>query len=106
MLGGSRSQPVVRQRGVIVTASCNEACTLKASGAITVSQTTIPLRPAAAKLPSAGRRTLELSLSPKAVAQLERALRRGKRAIASIAVSATDKASNKSTAKRSVAVRR
>jgi hypothetical protein len=83
VLGGSRSQHVVRQRGVIVTASCNEACTLKASGAITVLEATIPLRPAATNLPS-GQAC----------------------AIASITVRAADKGSNKSTAKRSVAVRR
>ena len=103
----ARSQRVVRQRGVTVTASCNEPCTLRASGTITVGEATrMKLVSASAKLAASGRRTLTLGLPAKGLVQVERALRRGELASATIRVRAADAAGNVSTAKRSVVVRR
>lgn len=61
---------------------------------------------ASAKLAASGRRTLTLGLPAKGLVQVERALRRGELASATIRVRAADAAGNVSTAKRSVVVRR
>ncbi len=59
----SRSpQRVLRGSGVLVTASCSEACTLKASGS--VDRPKLPLTPVTASLRAPGTRTMRLTLPP------------------------------------------
>jgi FG-GAP repeat len=102
-LGGPESQRVLRQKAVIVTASCNEACTLRASGTVFVAQSAkFLVRPAFSTLAAPGWRTLKLSLTASALAQLERALRRGKRGTANVVVRAVDRAGNAKWATRSL----
>jgi hypothetical protein len=107
-LAARSPQRVLRQKGVIVSASCDEACTLSASGRIWIlgQKTGLRLRPASGKLGGRGRRALGLALSPAATRRLNRLLNEGKRAHATVAVRAVDRAGNTSTAKRTVAVRR
>ena len=101
-------QRVLTQKGVILSASCDEACTLKASGTIAIlgQRTRLPLRPASGTLDAPGRQTLKLGLSSSAQKRLSSLFRQGRRASATVSVRAVDKAGNASTAKRTVSARR
>ena len=104
-LGGPRSQHVLRRRSVVVTASCNEPCILRASGSVTVGTTTrLALTPAAATLAARGQRALRLTLTPKALARLDLAQIRGDRLRALVSVVATDLAGNTTKAARKVLI--
>ena len=101
-------QRVLTQKGVILSASCDEACTLKASGTIAIlgQRTRFPLRPASGTLDAPGRQTLKLGLSSSAQKRLSSLFGQGRRASASVTVRGVDRAGNASTAKQTVAVRR
>ncbi|HET9322326.1 MAG TPA: integrin alpha [Gaiellaceae bacterium] len=101
-------QRALEQKGVIVRASCNEACRLKASGAISIvgQGTSVSLRPAAGRLGGPGRRMLRLALSAAGATRLARLLDRGRRVRASVTVRARDAAGNMSIARRTAALRR
>ena len=100
-------QRALRQKSVIVRASCDEACRLSASGAIAIvgQRANLRLRPASARLSRPGGRTLRLALSPAGRRRLASLLGRGRRVRASVTVCARDQAGNASTAKRTAAVR-
>jgi hypothetical protein len=101
-------QRVLRQKGVLVTISSDEACTLSASGTIAIGgqRTRLALRTASGTLSEFGRRTLKLALSPAGTRRLTRPLDQRKRASAKVTVRARDRAGNASTAKPTAAVRR
>jgi len=93
---------VLRQKAVIVTASCNEACTLRASGTVFVEQSAkFLVAPAFGSLAASGRRKLKLTVSATALAQLERSLSRRERGTANVVVRAVDRAGNAKRAMRS-----
>jgi hypothetical protein len=101
-------QRALRQKGILVRASCDEACSLSASGTIgIVGQEPGPLlRAAADPRVRAARRTLKLALSPSGTQRLARLLARGRAVSARVVVRARDRAGNASSATRSAAVRR
>jgi len=101
-LAGPEPQRVLRQKAVIVTASCNEACALRASGTVVVGQSAkFLVTPAFSTLAAPGRRKLKLTLSATALAQLERTIGRRKRGTAHVVVRAVDRAGNAKWATRS-----
>ena len=100
-------QRVLAQKGVTVRASCDESCSLRASGAISVSKPRIrvPLLAAEARLARAGQRVLKLALSSAAQARLAAVLE-GAQVQATLTLLALDADGNRSTATAKVAVRR
>ena len=108
VLGGASVQRVLAQKGVLVKASCDEACTLAAGGSVTVLRTKLrlALRPARATLASAGSRTLKVSLPTHALTRLATLLKAGKHARAVLTVRATDRFGNTSSSTRLIKVRR
>jgi hypothetical protein len=107
-LAARSPQRALRQKGVIVRASCDEACSLSALGTIAIvgQKTSLPLRPASGRLFRPGRRALRLTLSRAGTRRLGRLLERGKRVRAKVTVHARDRAGNASNATRTAAVRR
>ncbi len=93
---------------MIVSASCDEPCSLQASGRIAVLGTTIalPLRAASGQLARPGRKTLKLALSAAAQKRLAKLFAEGKRARATVTVRAVDGAGNRRSATGTFALRR
>ena len=101
----SRSpQRVLRGNGVLVTASCSEACTLKASGSVDTPK--VPLIPVTASLRAPGTRTMRLTLPPAARERLADLLRGGTQVPVTVTVRAADAAGNTSTQRRTISVGR
>jgi FG-GAP repeat len=98
-------QRALGRKAIVVRASCNEACSLSASGTIAVGAqgTTLPLRPAARRLARAGRLTLRLGLSRSVARRLAR-VERGTRVTARVTVRVRDRAGNAVAATRTTAV--
>jgi hypothetical protein len=105
-LDGAPSQPLLAQRGINVTAMCDRACSLSATGTVTIIGTkyVFALARASAKL-AAGTRKLILHCSAAERKRLRHLLKPGQRARAVISVKATDKAGSTTTSKRTVTVR-
>ena len=97
-------QRLLRGNGVLVTASCNESCTLRASGS--VDRPKLPLTPVTASLPAAGTRTMRLALPPATRERLVDLLRGGTQVPVTVTVRAADAAGNTSTARRAISVGR
>jgi CSLREA domain-containing protein len=107
-LSAKRRQHVLRQRAVIVSVDCDRACKLSASGTIAISQgasRTIKLRKATKTLTAAGRATLKLKLSQRALASVRRAFSGHKRLTASVSVRAKDSAGVASLGKQKIRLR-
>jgi FG-GAP repeat/FG-GAP-like repeat/Putative Ig domain len=102
------AQRVVRQKRVVVRASCNEPCTLRAQGSIAIlgTRVRIPLRAASAGRAATAQRTLGLALTKASLSRLSGFLAKGRRARATVTVTARDRAGNARTAKRVIAIRR
>jgi hypothetical protein len=98
-------QRPVRTGGVVVTASCNEACTLTASGTLATPHR-IALPRLSVTLASPGRRTIRLTLPAALRERLADVLRNVGRAELTVTVRAVDRTGNASTATRTVAVAR
>ena len=101
-------QRALKQKGIVVRAACDEACTLTASGTIGLRgrQPRLRLRAASGRLTAPGVRTLTLKVSPLGARRLVRLLARSRRVSASVTVQARDRAGNASAATRTAAVRR
>jgi DNA-binding beta-propeller fold protein YncE len=101
-LSGAKTQELGKP--VKVKVSCDEACSVKATGKLTVSgspenaKKPLKLKPAKAKLAAGQRKTLKLKLSGKA-RKAAKAAAKGK---AKLTVTATDDAGNGAKAKRNV----
>jgi FG-GAP repeat/Putative Ig domain len=105
-LGGPTVQSVLRGRTVTVRASCNEPCSLRASGTIrALGVGPIHVGPARAKLEAPGVTTVRLALSASGLRRLTALLTQGGRASATVSVRAVDRAGNASTAKRTIVLR-
>ena len=105
-LGGPTVQSVLRRRTVTVRASCNEPCSLRASGTIrTLGAGPIHVGPTRAKLEAPGVTTVRLALSASGLRRLTALLTQGGRASATVTVRAVDRAGNASTAKRTIVLR-
>ena len=107
-LAARSRQPVGKQRGVIVKASCDEACTLSAKGTITIAgqRGKVRLKRASGRLSTPGRKLFKLALSRSAARRVGRLIAQGKSARAVISARAVDLAGNASTTRRTFTLRR
>ena len=105
-LGGAPTQPLLAQKRITITARGDKPCSLAATGSVSILGTryTFALTRATASV-TAGMRTLTLRFPTAAQKRFRQLLKPGQRARVTVTVSATDKAGNKVTAKRTVAVR-
>jgi FG-GAP repeat/Putative Ig domain len=103
-VSGSFRQPVLRQNAVIVRASCDEACTLRAMGRATAlgARSEVGLKAAKATLRKRGSTTLRLGLSRAARIRLARLLGQGKPVRATVTVRAVDRSGNVTTARTAI----
>jgi sugar lactone lactonase YvrE len=86
------SQRVLRQHGVAVNLSADEASTVTVTGSVSVpgASRTVKFKKATVKLPAGAQRVLKLRLSRKALGQLKRALRSHHSLKAKLTVTAKD----------------
>jgi hypothetical protein len=107
VLAARPRQPVLRQKGVVVRASCSEACSLRATGTISrlEPRVSLPLLPAEGRLSNPGRRTLELGLSPEGVSRLSDLFTGKGRIEVTLKLRALDAGGNVSVARARVLVR-
>jgi hypothetical protein len=91
-----KRQRMLRLGGGVVYGSCDEACTLAASGRLFVGDRTFRLKRATKEVSTGERARLLAQLGPRARRALRRALRRGRRPKARLAVRAADQAGNRS----------
>ena len=102
-----RRQRVLRLRGAVAYARCNEASSLRASGVLRIGRRRVRMRAAAAAVQADARTRLRVRLTRHGVRVLRRALRRGRRASVRLSLRATDAAGNRSALlRRTVRVRR
>ena len=106
ILGGSSSQRLLAQKGIVVTARCNASCSLLATGSVTILGTkhVFGLTRATASL-AVGKRTLKLTLPAAAQNRLRQLFEPGQRAQAVITVRATASTGGTAISKRTMAVR-
>jgi len=106
-LKGSKRQRVLKQRGVVVRVSCDQACTTTGSASVAVpgASKTYKFRKASKTLAGGASAKLKLKLSKKALSAIRRALRRGKRLKARVTVTAVTSGVS-STAKLAIRLRR
>jgi hypothetical protein len=98
---GSSSQKALRKKAIIVTATCDQACTLAASGSLSIpgASKTYRLRSVKRSLAAGKRVTLKLKLSSKVIKTAKRALRKHKRIRATIRLTAKNSAGTKTSRK-------
>ena len=101
-------QKVLKQRGVIVFASCGSPCTLTASAKVSLAGASraLKLRGIVRNATSGKQVRLRLTLSKKALRSVRRALRRGVKLTATVTVIATDAAGGSSKATRKIRLKR
>jgi FG-GAP repeat len=106
-LRASSPQRALRQKRILVRVRCNEACTLRATGSITIRgvRAVIPLRAAAANRASTRERRLALALTKAARKRLAGFLAKGRKAKAIVSIQARDRAGNTKTNTRGIIVR-
>jgi glucose/arabinose dehydrogenase/PKD repeat protein len=102
------TQKVLKQRGVIVLASCATPCTLTASATVSLAgaSRSLKLRGIVRQAGSGKQVRLRLTLSKKTLRSIRRALRRGVKLTAKVTVVATDAAGNSSKYTRRIKLRR
>ena len=108
-LSGATVQKVLRQRGVLVVAACPaEACTATAKGKVSIrrSAKVFRLTPVTKQVAKGGKATLKLKLKRGALRAIGRALKKGKRVSAKVAVTAKDAAGNVTTKRRTIRLKR
>jgi glucose/arabinose dehydrogenase len=91
-----RRQRVLRLRGVVAYARCNEACTLVAAGTLRVGRRAFRLRRATRTVRPSRRARLKVRLNRRSARALRRALRRGRRPSVRVRLRAADPAGNRS----------
>ncbi len=96
------SKASLAKSALVVTVSCDEACTATASGSVSVPGTSkaFRLKPVTRALPAGARTKLTLKLSKKLIKAAKRALKKRKRVNATVNVGAADAAGNSSKAQR------
>jgi hypothetical protein len=91
-----RRQRVLRNRGAIAYARCNELCTVTMTARLRIGKLNYPLRTARASRRAGRRARLRARLTRRAARALRRALPRGRRAVVNVILSAADPAGNSS----------
>jgi len=108
-LSGAASQKVLRQRGVfVVAASPTEASSVTAKGKVVVlrSAKVLKLTSLTKQIQKGARSTLKLKLKTSALDAIRRALKAGKKAKATVTVTAKDAAGNVTAKRRTISLRR
>jgi hypothetical protein len=99
-------QRVLAQKGVAVRASCDEPCTLRATGRIVAAgRANLALRSASVRVAPRGQRTLELRLTPAGLSRLRDLLADKAKVEATLTVRALDDDGNASVGTARVRVR-
>jgi glucose/arabinose dehydrogenase len=102
-----RRQRVLRLRGAVAYASCNEPCTIAARGRLRIARKRFRMRRVSRAAPVTRRSRMKVRLTRRGTRALRRALRRKRRASVRIALRAADPAGNRSRGVRAtVRVRR
>jgi hypothetical protein len=106
VLAAARTQHLLK-RSIEVQGGCLSACTLKATATVSLpgASKSLKLRGVSVKAASGKVVTLRIKLSKKTMRAVRRALRRGKKVIATVTVIATD-ATGASSAKRKIRLKR
>jgi glucose/arabinose dehydrogenase len=91
-----RRQRVLRLRGAVAFARCNEFCTVAAGGTLRVGRRAFRLRRATRTVPPSRRARLKVRLTGRSARALRRALRRGRRPSVRVRLRAADPAGNRS----------
>jgi plastocyanin len=106
-LASRKSQRVLTQRGLRVTAESDEPATLRAGASVNVpgARKTVRFRSVTVELAAGVERAVKLRLSRKSLRTVRRALRRGVRLFARVRVSAEDSSGNLATARRRIRLR-
>ncbi len=107
VLVAARTQHLVDTRSIEVHGGCLSACTLKATATVSLpgASRSLKLRGASAKAASGKVVTLRIKLSKQTMRAVRRALRRGKKVVATVTVIASD-ATGASSAKRKIRLKR
>jgi hypothetical protein len=100
-VGGQSSQKALRKKAIIVTATCDQACTLTASGRLSIPgvSKSYRLRSIKRSLTAGKKVTLKLKLSKKVIQTAKRALRKHKRIRATVRLTAKNSAGTKASRK-------
>jgi hypothetical protein len=108
LLGGATRQRFLRGRAIYVYAKCDEICTITASGRIAALQVAKSLRTASTKLTlKPGVRTkINLPISKRTRAVINRQLGRGARVIVRVSLAASDSAGNRTSTTRTLTLLR
>jgi hypothetical protein len=106
-VGGRRRQRLLRQGAVRVSASCDEPCTLSASGTVRVGgRAVVGLRHSFAVLAAGATTTLTLDVPRAARRRLIRLLTPGRRGVITVTVRARDAAGQATTSTFTITVQR
>jgi hypothetical protein len=102
----SRHQRVVKHGGVLLVGGCDEACTLRAAGTVSIpgASAAYRLAPVSRSLPAAGRAKLKLEVRGRTLSRLRAALRAHRRPTVAVTLSARSPAGATSTLKRRIRV--
>jgi DNA-binding beta-propeller fold protein YncE len=96
-------QRALRSGTVIIEVSCDETCTARASGKLTIGKRSGPRLERVRRTLAAGRvATLRLKITKRARLSIRRALRHRGRTLARVTVSVTDQAGNERIARRTI----
>jgi hypothetical protein len=103
-----RLQRIVRQRGVVLRARCDEVCQVRASARIglTGASRTLKLRPAVKTLRPGVKKRLKLRATKTTLRKLRRAFKHRSRLKVRLTATATDSSGNRTIAKRKLRARR
>ena len=102
-----KSQRVVRQRGLVLTAQSDERANLRLRGRVNVpgASKILLFRGITVRLAAGAERIVRLRLARKALRTVSRALKRGSRLLARVTVRAEDQSGNVTTAKKRIRLR-
>jgi hypothetical protein len=108
VVAGRSSQRALHQRGILVSASCDEACTVEASGALTIrgQRRKLALQPSSSASVAAAPKRLRLGFDANTRRRLAAALEQRLSVRATVAVRAVDRAGNASRVQRTITVKR
>jgi hypothetical protein len=106
-LTGTKAQRVLRRRAAIVTAVCDQACTLRATGSLKARGSAAKrLAPTTAKAAAGAKVTLKLKLSGAARKALQSALKRRRKVTIAITVNASNDGGAAVSATRTLSAKR
>ncbi len=107
-ISGSRTQRVLRQKGLRITVQVDEAASVVARGTVSLAgaKAVVRTQTTRARFTKASKATLRIGFSRKNLATLRKALRKGVRLNAKLIVTATDSSGKRSATEGAFSVRR